>query len=766
MTKIFKQLARHWAVCLVVFALLFVQAYCDLSLPDYTSKIVDTGIQQGGIESPLPDTVRQSTLDALSLLMREEDAAAFQNAYTADGAVLRLRTDLTADERTALEDAVTTPDIVLYLAAAQAANTPAGQTGMGMTGLADLQASGADRNPDTETETVAPTAEDLDTVCGQFAAMSQMPGFRRDAVQQQLTGAIGQLDDTVVENLKSQALLLVGLEYEAQGIAHAVQMHYLYKVGGQMLALTLLMVAVSIAVGFLASRVSAAIGRDLRRETFSSVIHFSNAEIENFSTASLITRTTNDIQQVQFVCVMLLRMVAYAPILGIGGVLHVIGSSSGLSWIVVLDVALLLLLILFLMNVAMPKFKIMQTLVDRLNLVSRELLTGIMPVRAFSREAFEEARFDKANKDLMGTQLFTNRAMVAMMPFMTLIMNGTSLLIVWFGGKAMDAGTMQVGEMIAFITYTMQIVMSFLMLAMVAVMLPRAGVAADRIDEVIRTKATIHDPDEADAKAAKEHKNWQGVVEFHDVSFRFPGADSDALEHISFTAKPGETTAIIGSTGCGKSTLLNLIPRFYDVTGGSVTVDGIDVRQMPQAQLHDLLGYVPQKGVLFSGTIDSNLKFGGDHITDAAVKKAAAIAQATEFIDAKPEGYASPIAQGGSNVSGGQKQRLSIARAIAKDPKIYLFDDSFSALDYKTDVALRRALKAQTDNATVLIVAQRISTVLHANQILVLDEGRLVGKGTHAQLMASCPEYQEIARSQLSQKELDLEPLNTEKEGV
>ena len=766
MTKIFKQLARHWAVCLVVFALLFVQAYCDLSLPDYTSKIVDTGIQQGGIESPLPDTVRQSTLDALSLLMREEDAAAFQNAYIADGDVLRLRTDLTADERTALEDAVTTPDIVLYLAAAQAASTPAGQTGMGMTGLADLQASGADRNPDTETETVAPTAEDLDTVCGQFAAMSQMPGFSRDAVQQQLTGAIGQLDDTVVENLKSQALLLVGLEYEAQGIAHDVQMHYLYKVGGQMLALTLLMVAVSIAVGFLASRVSAAIGRDLRRETFSSVIHFSHAEIENFSTASLITRTTNDIQQVQFVCVMLLRMVAYAPILGIGGVLHVVGSRSGLSWIVVLDVALLLLLILFLMSVAMPKFKIMQTLVDRLNLVSREILTGIMPVRAFSREQFEEQRFDKANKDLMGTQLFTNRAMVAMMPFMTLIMNGTSLLIVWFGGKAMDNGTMQVGEMIAFITYTMQIVMSFLMLAMVAVMLPRAGVAADRIDEVIRTKATIHDPDEADAKAAKEHKNWQGEVEFHDVSFRFPGADSDALEHISFTAKPGETTAIIGSTGCGKSTLLNLIPRFYDVTGGSVTVDGIDVRQMPQAQLHDLLGYVPQKGVLFSGTIDSNLKFGGDHITDAAVKKAAAIAQATEFIDAKPEGYASPIAQGGSNVSGGQKQRLSIARAIAKDPKIYLFDDSFSALDYKTDVALRRALKAQTDNATVLIVAQRISTVLHANQILVLDEGRLVGKGTHAQLMVSCPEYQEIARSQLSQKELDLEPLNTEKEGV
>ena len=769
MTKIFKQLARHWAVCLAVFALLFVQAYCDLSLPDYTSKIVDTGIQQGGIESPLPQTVRKSTLDALSLLMSEEDAQKLQNAYQyylQDDGVLQLRTDLTEDERTALEEAVTTPDIVLYMAAAQAANTPAGQTGMAMTGLAEMQsADSTASDTDTGTETVAPTADDLDTVCGQFAAMSQMPGFSRDAIQQQLTGAIGQLDETVVENMKSQSLLLVQLEYEAQGIAHDVQMHYLYKVGGQMLGLTLLMVAVAVAVGFLASRVSAAIGRDLRRETFSSVIHFSNAEIENFSTASLITRTTNDIQQVQFVCVMLLRMVAYAPILGIGGVLHVVGNSSGLSWIIVLDVAILLLLIIFLMNVAMPKFKIMQTLVDRLNLVSREILTGIMPVRAFSREQFEEQRFDKANKDLMGTQLFTNRAMVAMMPFMTLIMNGTSLLIVWFGGKAMDAGNMQVGEMIAFITYTMQIVMSFLMLAMVAVMLPRAGVAANRIDEVIRTKATINDPDEATAKPLLEHKNWQGEVGFHDVSFRFPGADSDALEHISFTAKPGETTAIIGSTGCGKSTLLNLIPRFYDATGGSVTVDGIDVRNMPQAQLHDLLGYVPQKGVLFSGSIDSNLKFGGEQITDADVKKAASIAQATEFIDAKPEGYQSPIAQGGSNVSGGQKQRLSIARAIAKKPKIYLFDDSFSALDFKTDVALRRALKAETGNATVIIVAQRISTVLHANQILVLDEGRLVGKGTHAQLMASCPEYQEIARSQLSQKELDLETLNTEKEG-
>ena len=747
MGKIFKQLARHWAACLAVVALLFVQAYCDLSLPDYTSKIVDTGIQQGGIESPLPETVRQSTLDALSLLMGEEDADALQNAYgyyLQDDGVLKLRSDLTDAERTALEEAVTTPDIVLYMAAAQNANAPAGD--------------------EAEAMTAAPTAEDLDAVCAQFAAMAQMPGFSREMIQQQLASAMEQVDETTLSSMASQATLLVSLEYEAQGVSHDVQMVYLFRVGGQMLALTLLMVVVAILVGLIASRVSASIGRELRRETFSSVIHFSNAEIENFSTASLITRTTNDIQQVQFTCVILLRMVAYAPILGIGGVMHVTQGNTGLAWIIVLDVAALLLLITVLMSVAMPKFKIMQTLVDKLNLVSREILTGVMPVRAFSRESFEEKRFDAASRELMGTQLFTNRAMVAMMPFMTLIMNGTSLLIVWFGGKAMDNGTMQVGEMIAFITYTMQIVMSFLMLAMVAVMLPRAGVAADRIDEVCRTKASIHDPDAAAAKPALEKKDWDGVVRFEDVSFRFPGADSDALEHISFTANPGETTAIIGSTGCGKSSLLNLIPRFYDVTGGRVTIDGIDVREMPQEQLHSLLGYVPQKGVLFSGTIESNLKFGGAQITDAGMNKAASIAQATEFIDAKPEGYASPIAQGGSNVSGGQKQRLSIARAIAKDPKIYLFDDSFSALDYKTDVTLRRALKEETDNATVIIVAQRISTVLHANQILVLDDGRLVGKGTHAQLMATCPEYQEIARSQLSQKELNLQNLNTGKE--
>lgn len=731
MTKIFKQLARHWAACLAVVALLIVQAYCDLSLPDYTSKIVDIGIQQGGIESPVPETIRDTTLQALELLMPEDTAAQVDQWYSmkdVDG-LWHLSPDADMAE---LEAAFTTPDVVLYMAAAQNAAQAAGSA-----------------------ETMTPSIYDLDAVSRQFAAMAQAPDAR-EMLQNQLSTAISQLDATMADNLSSQAVLLVGLEYEAQGTAHDVQMAYLLRIGGQMLGLTLLMVAAAVAVGFIASRVSAAIGRDLRREVFSTVVGYSNAEIERFSTASLITRTTNDIQQVQFVCVILLRMVAYAPILGIGGILHVAAGNTGLEWIIFAAVAALLVLITILMNLAMPKFKLMQTLVDRLNLVSREILTGIMPIRAFSREKFEEARFDKANRDLMSTQLFTNRTMTAMMPFMTLIMNGTSLLIVWFGGKAMDLGTMQVGEMIAFITYTMQIVMSFLMLAMVAVMLPRAGVAAERIDEVIRTPATIHDPDAATAEPTMKRKNWNGEVEFKDVSFCYPGADSDALEHISFTAKPGQTTAIIGSTGCGKSTLLNLIPRFYDVTGGAVCIDGVDVREMPQATLHDLMGYVPQKGVLFSGTIESNLKFAGEHITDEDVRTAAGIAQAAEFIDAKPEGYSSPIAQGGSNVSGGQKQRLSIARAIAKKPRIYLFDDSFSALDYKTDVALRRALKAQTDNATVIIVAQRISTVLHANRILVLDEGRIVGDGTHAQLLESCPEYQEIARSQLSQKELNL----------
>ena len=742
MGKIFKQLARHWAACLAVVALLFVQAYCDLSLPDYTSKIVDIGIQQGGIESPLPETVRQSTLDALSLLMSEEDADALQNAYgyyLQDNGVLKLRSDLTDAERTALEEAVTTPDIVLYMAAAQNANAPAGD--------------------EAEAMTAAPTAEGLDAVCAQFAAMAQMPGFSREMIQQQLASAMEQVDETTLSSMASQATLLVSLEYEAQGVSHDVQMVYLFRVGGQMLALTLLMVVVAILVGLIASRVSASIGRELRRETFSSVIHFSNAEIENFSTASLITRTTNDIQQVQFTCVILLRMVAYAPILGIGGVMHVTQGNTGLAWIIVLDVAALLLLITVLMSVAMPKFKIMQTLVDKLNLVSREILTGVMPVRAFSRESFEEKRFDAASRELMGTQLFTNRAMVAMMPFMTLIMNGTSLLIVWFGGKAMDAGNMQVGEMIAFITYTMQIVMSFLMLTMMSVMLPRGSVAAKRIDEVLQTKTSVQE-----TAQPKHLQDSKGVLTFDHVCFRYPHAEENALTDLCFTAKPNQTTAIIGSTGCGKSTLVNLIPRLYDVTAGSITLDGVELRDLPLEELRQQIGFVPQKGVLFSGTIASNLRFGNPDASDAEVQQAAEIAQAMEFIQEKPDRFDSTIAQGGTNVSGGQKQRLTIARAIAKHPKVFVFDDSFSALDLKTDAALRKALGEQVQDSTMIIVAQRISTILHADQILVLEEGKIVGKGTHEELLKNCEVYQQIAKSQLSPSELGLE--ETPEEGA
>ena len=732
MLNIFRHLAKHWATILAVVVLLLVQANCDLALPSYTSDIVDVGIQQGGVENGLPGSARQTTLDALSVLMSGEDAAALDAAYgpADENGVRALLDTVTEEQQAALADALTTPDVALYMAAA---------------------AQSASRHG---VETALPEPQDLDSAAAMLSAAAAAPGFDHEALLARLSGAAGSLDETAAETLASQAVQLVRLEYQAQGIDGDVQMHYLLTTGGEMLLVALLMAAAAISVGFLASRVSAAVGRDLRRQVFGKVISFSNAETDRFSTASLITRTTNDIQQVQMTSVMLLRIVIYAPILGIGGIIRVAGTDTGLSWIIVLAVALLLALVFVLMQVAMPKFKIMQKLVDRLNLVSREILTGIMPIRAFSREKFEEERFDAANKDLMKTQLFTNRTMTFMMPAMTLIMNGISLLIVWFGGHAMETSGMQVGDLIAFITYTMQIVMSFLMLTVISIMLPRAGVAADRIEEVLRTEPVIEDPAPAQLPAGLENKQWRGVVQFDHVNFRFPGADADALEDITFTAEPGKTTAIIGSTGCGKSTLLNLIPRFYDVTGGKITLDGVDLRQMPQETLRAQLGYVPQKGVLFSGTIESNLKFGGDAIPDADMVQAAEIAQAAEFISAKPEGYQSPIAQGGTNVSGGQKQRLSIARAIAKNPKVYLFDDSFSALDYKTDVTLRRALKEKTGDATVIIVAQRISTVLHADQILVLDDGRIVGCGRHADLLATCPEYREIAKSQLSEKDL------------
>ena len=709
MLNILKYLKKHVGLVLVIVALLVVQAYCDLTLPQYTSDIVDVGIQQGGIERVTPDQLRSDSLEELALFLTDEEEDLFRASYTLDEDGVYIL-------NTGDEDVLTQLDTML---------------GMPMVMLSYLPQQGMDG--------------------AQLRAMVESGALTREQIRAMASEAESQLGATTQTIVDQMAVTYVQAEYEALGVdLDAYQQHYLLVTGGKMLALTLLMVAAAILGGLLSSRVAASVGMELRGQVFQKVVYFSNVEIDRFSTASLITRSTNDIQQIQMVMVMLLRIVIYAPILGIGGIIRVSHTRTGMGWIIGVAVGVLLALVIVLMAVAMPKFRKMQALIDRVNLVSREILTGLPVIRAFSREKHEEARFEVANRDLMRTQLFTNRAMSMMMPIMMLIMNGISVLIVWSGALGIDLGTMQVGDMIAFITYTMQIVLAFLMISIVSIMLPRAGVSAGRINEVLDAKPAITDKENTRDDAAQ----WRGEVAFEDVSFRYPDAQADVLEHISFTAKPGQTTAIIGSTGSGKSTLLNLIPRFFDVSYGRITIDGVDIRDLSQHKLHALLGYVPQKGVLFSGTIESNLKFGGEDIPDSDMEQAAAIAQATEFIDSKPEGYHTPIAQGGTNVSGGQKQRLSIARAIAKHPKIYLFDDSFSALDYKTDVALRRALNEEIHDATILIVAQRISTILHAEQIVVLNEGKIAGIGTHEELMTSCPTYQEIARSQLSEAEL------------
>ncbi|MGN1275539.1 MAG: ABC transporter ATP-binding protein [Floccifex sp.] len=716
MIKIIKQLSKHWIYCLFIFLLLLVQANCDLSIPSMTSDIVDTGIQMGGIESGIPQTIRKDSYNALLWLMNDEEAQLVESCFEFKTDIYELK-----EEKEGLEDCFSMPEIVLVSMAS------------------------------AEKENV--TFQDLDQACQSILKLvDQLPVIlndtqKREIIQENMEAYFSKIDDNTLDLMKSQSQVFVKLEYQGQGIAQDVQMRYLLKTGMKMLGYTLLLVICSILVGFLASRVSATIGKDLREAVFSKVVSFSNAEIESFSTASLITRTTNDIQQVQMVCVVLLRMVFYAPILGIGGILKVIQTGNDLSWIIVLTVLLLLVVIAILMVVAMPRFKKVQTLVDNMNQVSREILTGIMPIRAFSREKYEERRFDQANTSLMKNQLFTGRTMAMMMPFMTIIMNACCILIVWFGGLSMDAGHMQVGDMIAYITYTMQIVMSFMMIAMVSIMLPRASVAFDRIDEVLHQECSIKDSKQ------KIEKEFKGEISFENVSFMYPDGQDETLSDLDFTIHPGQTTAIVGSTGCGKSTIMNLICRFYDVTKGRICIDGIDIREMSLQQLHDLIGYVPQKGVLFSGTIESNVKF-GNTVDDSQMIEACQIAQAQEFIDTKENTYQSSIAQGGTNVSGGQKQRLSIARAIAKNPLIYLFDDSFSALDFKTDAALRKALHQKTKEATVLIVAQRISTILHADQIIVLEEGRIVGKGNHQELMKTCVEYQEIAKSQLSLNEL------------
>lgn len=713
MRSIFGNLKGAWKTVCIIFLLLIVQAYCDLSLPTYMSNIVDVGIQQNGIERAVPEQIRTQSLEDLELFMTDSEIKQVKLGYMEqEDETWNIKSYLEQEDIEKLEEIFRIPMVIV---------SQLGQEG---------------------------AAYSLDDI--HMALDAGM--MTKDQLLSMKEQAVDQMGDVTDSMLDQMAVMYVQNEYEEMGLDIGdVRNHYLWTTGGKMLGLSALGVVVAVIVGLLASRVGAGVGRDLRGKVFGRVLTFSSAEMNQFSTASLITRCTNDIQQVQMVTVMLLRMVLFSPIMAIGGILKVVHTQTGMGWIIVVAVAVIMAVIGTLMWLTMPKFKMMQKLVDRLNLISREILTGIMPIRAFSREKHEEQRFAGANTDLMRTQLFTNRVMTFMMPAMMVIMNGVTVMIVWFGSKGVELGNLQVGDMMAFITYTMLIVMSFMMLTMISIMLPRAGVAADRINEVVNTEPTIVDkPD-----VTEEKKDWRGVVRFEDVTFCYPGADHPALEHISFTAEPGKTTAIIGSTGCGKSTLLNLIPRFFDVTEGCVTLDGVDVRDMKQHTLRDQLGYVPQKGVLFSGDIASNLKFAGGQITDEKMKQAAEIAQATEFIDGKVDGYHSHIAQGGSNVSGGQKQRLSIARAVAKQPKVFLFDDSFSALDYKTDAALRRALNQQVGDATVIIVAQRISTILHADQIIVLNEGKIDGIGTHEQLLQSCDTYREIAESQLSAAELE-----------
>lgn len=723
MIKIFKYLSESKIAVIAIIALLVVQAYCDLALPQYTADIVDIGIGQSGIENVAPDQMRAETYENLTLFMTEEEIAQLDEAYalSEDGNYTLQTKDKELIEQ--LNNSLGMPMVIVSLF-----ENPEE--------LALAMGAGADMQIDL------PTIKTM--LDAGMIERAQLLEVREKAAEQ-----LGDMSESIVSQ---KALLFVKNEYSEMGIdIGKIQMNYLLLMGAKMLGFSLVMMLSAILVGLLAAKIGAKLGLNLRDRVFKKVVSFSNAEMDSFSTASLITRSTNDIQQVQMVVVMMLRMVVYAPIIGVGGVIKVASTRTGMGWIIGVAVGAIISLVAVLMVVAMPKFKKMQTLVDRLNLVSREILTGVPVIRAFSREKFEEKRFEKANKDLMGTQLFTSRVMSFMMPLMMLIMNCITLSIVWFGAKGIDMGNLMVGDLLAFITYTMQIVMSFLMLTMISVMLPRAGVAANRIEEVIHTESSIKDKE---VVMDDKLNNAQGVVRFEHVKFRYPGAEEDALMDLSFTAKPGETTAIIGSTGSGKSSVLNLIPRFYDVTSGKVTIDDVDVRDMSQSKLRSLLGYVPQKGVLFSGDIASNLKFGGDNISDEKMKEAAEIAQATEFIDSKPEGYESPISQGGTNVSGGQKQRLSIARAIAKSPKIFLFDDSFSALDYKTDVVLRKALNEKVQDATVIIVAQRISTILHADQIVVLEDGNVVGIGNHEQLLESCETYQEIAKSQLSEAEL------------
>lgn len=802
MKKLFKYMGMYWKAMIAILAVLIVQAYCDLSLPAYTSDIVNVGIQQGGINESIPDAIAQKDMDKLLLFVNADETKTVKSAYELkkkdtgfdyDGAVYVLKEKVKEDEKKSEKVSKILGKPMLFVSGIESGSDT---TKKMEDSMRENMKSSIQKAADEQKKAAAQQVEDAaaaqmsDEMKAAIAAnpqmAAQMQAQQDQAVQQveeeiqkkideqlkkiddadifELFGMIPeeqrvevidkmseQMDDMPETMVEQAATVYIKSAYSNLKMdTDHIQNSYILSTGGKMLALAFLGMIASVLVGFIASRVGASAGRDLRGQVFRKVVGFSNNEFDHFSTASLITRSTNDIQQIQMLIVMLLRMVLYAPIMAIGGIYKVFHTNVSMSWIIGLAVLLIGLVILVLFTVAMPKFKILQKLVDKLNLVTREILTGLSVIRAFSTEKHEEERFDMANRDLTRTNLFVNRAMTFMMPVMMVIMNGISVLIVWTGAHGISDGQMQVGDMMAFIQYTMQIIFSFLMLCMISIMLPRAAVSADRVDEVLKSETMIHDPKEP--KALPEKIN--GVLKFDHVSFRYPGASEDVLHDITFEARPGETTAIIGSTGSGKSTLVNLIPRFYDVTEGEITLDGMDIRDIRQHELRAKLGYVPQKGVLFSGDIASNIMFGNPDGSDEEMIEAARIAQATEFIDEKPSKYESSISQGGSNVSGGQKQRLSIARAIANHPDIFIFDDSFSALDYKTDVTLRRALKENTADSTVVIVAQRISTILHAEQIIVLDDGQVAGIGTHKELLKNCEVYQQIAASQLSEEEL------------
>ena len=736
MGKLFKFLKPYAAAVAAIICILVVQAYCDLSLPTYTSDIVNVGIQQGGIDETVPDTISKKDLNHLLLLVPSDRQKTVKNAYTEsvekydyNGTVMELKASVKEDEKKMdrLSEILGKP---MLMAAGF-------DSGSDMTQKIEEQMR-------TQMSGI-PNVDKMDI----YDMLEFMGAEGRNA----LIGQMDQQMDSMQDSMIAQAAAgYIKDAYTHIGIdTDQIETTYILRTGAKMLALAFLGMAASILVGLLASRVGAGVGRRLRENVFRKVVGFSNAEFDKFSTASLITRSTNDIQQIQLLLVMILRMVLYAPIMAIGGIWKVFHTNVGMSWIIGLAVAVIIVIVGFLFLVVMPKFKLIQNQVDKLNLVSREILTGLSVIRAFGTQKYEEERFDDANKALTKTNLFVNRAMTFMMPLMMFVMNSIAVLIVWVGGHSINDGAMQVGDMMAFIQYTMQIIMAFLMICMISVMLPRAAVSAGRVDEVLTSETLIHDP----GNPSHIPEEGKGKVVFDHVSFRYPGAEEDVLHDISFTAEPGKTTAFIGSTGCGKSTLVNLIPRFYDVTDGKITIDGKDIRNVSQHELREKLGYVPQKAVLFSGDIASNILYGNPEGSEAEMTEAATIAQATEFIEQKKKKYKSTISQGGSNVSGGQKQRLSIARAIAKHPDVYIFDDSFSALDYKTDATLRAKLKEKTSESTVMIVAQRISTILHADQIIVLDDGQIVGKGTHKELLKTCEAYYQIASSQLSEKELE-----------